>query len=182
MTTKTQLRAILTEAATSVMERRELFSSLTSCFTDNVQQKSELTLRPPYNDDKSLFDQQCHKCDGKCAAVCEVEIIKIAEDMTPYLSFEHSGCTFCDDCAAACEFGVLSLEEKRNVEAAVNIEVSSCLAWNTTMCFSCKDPCLDNAIIFQGLFKPVIDASKCTGCGFCISRCPTSAIIIEAVS
>lgn len=164
------------------MERRELFSSLTSCFSDTSEQKSETILRPPYNDDESLFHKQCHECDGKCATVCEVEIIKIGQDKTPYLSFEKSGCTFCDDCAAACEFGVLSLESKKNVAALINISLSSCLAWNDTMCFSCKDPCLDNAIVFQGLFKPVIDDSKCTACGFCISRCPTSAITIEGLS
>lgn len=158
------------------MQRRELFGSLTSVFTDQSGQKSEAILRPPYNNEESLFLNECHKCEGKCATVCEEEIIKIAEDKTPYLSFEKSGCTFCDDCVSACEFGVLSLENKRDVDALINISVSLCMSWDGTMCFSCKDPCLENAIVFQGLFKPVIDESKCTACGFCISRCPTSAI------
>ena len=164
------------------MERRELFDSLTSAFADRSGQKSEIILRPPYNNDESLFHNECQNCDGKCATVCEEEIIKIAKDMTPYLSFEKSGCTFCDDCVSACEFGVLVLENKNNIKASINISVSSCLAWNDTMCFSCKDPCLDNAIIFQGLFKPVIDELKCTACGFCISRCPAFAIEIEGLS
>jgi len=161
------------------MHKRELFTSVTSAFKDKPEQELERFLRPPYNNDESLFHEECQNCEGKCATVCEVEIIKIHEDKTPYLSFEKSGCTFCDDCAGACEFGVLSLENKRNINAIVNISVSSCLSWNEVMCFSCKDPCLDNAIIFQGLFKPVIDASRCTACGFCLSRCPASAIKIE---
>ena len=164
------------------MERRELFTSVTSSLRGNSEKKSEIVLRPPYNSDESLFHNECKNCDGKCATVCEEDIIKIAEDMTPYLSFEKSGCTFCDDCVSACEFGVLTLENKKNIDATISISVSSCLAWNDTMCFSCKDPCLENAIIFQGLFKPVIDESKCTACGFCISRCPTSAIKVEGVS
>jgi len=163
------------------MQRRELFSSMTSGFRDNSEAKSELILRPPYNNDESLFHNECSHCEGKCATVCEVEIIKIAEDKTPYISFENSGCTFCDDCVSACEFGVLSLEAKSDIKANINISVSSCLAWNDVMCMSCKDPCLDNAIIFQGLFKPVIDASKCTACGFCISRCPADAIEVEGL-
>jgi len=164
-----------------VMEKRELFGSLTSGLRGNSKPKSEAILRPPYNSDESLFHNECSNCEGKCATVCEVEIIKIAEDKTPYLNFDNNGCTFCDDCVSACEFGVLSLEAKSNVNANINISVSSCLAWNSVMCFSCKDPCLDNAIVFQGLFKPVIDESKCTACGFCISRCPASAIEIEVL-
>lgn len=164
------------------MQRRELFSSLTSYFSDMSEPKSEVILRPPYNDDESLFDKQCHECGGKCVAVCEVEIIKIAEDKTPYLSFDKNGCTFCDACALVCDYGVLNVEHKKNIEASITIKNASCLAWNATMCFSCKDPCLENAIVFQGLFKPVIDESKCTACGFCISRCPASAIEIEGLA
>lgn len=163
------------------MERRELFGSLTSGFRDNPEPKSEIILRPPYNNDESLFHNECHNCDAKCATVCEVEIIKMAEDKTPYLSFDKNGCTFCDECENACEFGVLSLDNESNIKASINISISSCLAWNDVMCFSCKDPCMDKAIVFQGLFKPVIDASKCTACGFCISRCPASAIEIEGI-
>jgi len=163
------------------MERRELFSSLTSAFRDDSGEKSEMILRPPYNNDESLFHNECSQCEGMCATVCEVEIIKIHEDKTPYLSFDQSGCTFCDDCVSACDFGVLSLEAKSDVQAKVTISESSCLAWNDVMCFSCKDPCLDNAIVFEGLFKPVIDESKCTACGFCITRCPATSIEIESL-
>ncbi len=44
------------------------------------------------------------------------------------------------------------------------------------MCFSCKDPCLSNAIEFLGMFRPSIKADLCTGCGFCVSVCPTQAV------
>jgi len=37
---------------------------------------------------------------------------------------------------------------------------------------------LDNAIEFLGLFKPSIN-DNCTSCGFCISYCPTNAIILK---
>jgi ferredoxin-type protein NapF len=166
------------------VQRRELFGSAVSVFRDNVSKAEQegTILRPPYNNDETLFHKECHNCDARCAAVCEEEIIKIAQDKTPYLSFQMSGCTFCDACADACEFGVLSLENQDGIDALFNISVSRCISWDGTMCFSCKDPCLENAIVFQGLFKPVIDESKCTACGFCISRCPTSAIEIEDVS
>lgn len=161
------------------MQRREFFSSLTSSFRDKSKAESELILRPPYFKDEVLFSQECSKCDAKCASVCEENIIKIAEDKTPYLSFELSGCTFCDECAKACDFGVLNIENRDNVNADVAISTSTCLAWNEVMCFSCKDPCLENAIVFEGLFKPVIDMTKCTSCGFCVSRCPALAIQVQ---
>ncbi|QOY52592.1 ferredoxin-type protein NapF [Candidatus Sulfurimonas baltica] len=157
-------------------KRRELFSSLVSSL--NTKNKQEKLIRPPYFGDESLFHNECSKCDAKCATVCEEEIIKIADDRTPYLNFSLSGCTYCDECAKACEFGVLHVEDKKPINIHVTINKSTCLSWNHTMCFSCKDPCLDNAIDFKAMFMPEIN-SNCTSCGFCISKCPTNAIDIK---
>lgn len=158
------------------MQRRELFSFLSSSLKGEEKKVKQFYPRPPYYGDISLFHNECNKCDGKCATVCEEEIIKIAEDKTPYLDFTGSGCTFCDECALACEYGVLKVEERRNIEADVIIDQSTCLSWDGVMCFSCKDPCLEDAIDFKAMFMPTIDMSKCTGCGFCVGRCPTWAI------
>ncbi|MCW8895268.1 ferredoxin-type protein NapF [Sulfurimonas sp.] len=160
------------------MQRRELFSSLASSIKGD--KKQEKVLRPPYFGDESLFQSECSKCDAKCATVCEEEIIKIADDKTPYIVFSTNGCTYCDKCAIACEFGVLNLKDKKILNATITIDRQKCLSWNHTMCFSCKDPCLDNAIDFAAMFMPVIN-DKCTACGFCISRCPTDAIDIKVL-
>ena len=158
------------------MQRRELFSSLASSIKG--EKKQEKLLRPPYFNDESLFHNECNKCDAKCATVCEEDIIRIADDKTPYLLFSKSGCTYCDKCAFACELGVLNIEYKKQIGATIFIDKKSCLSWNHTMCFSCKDPCLDRAIDFQAMFMPLIN-DKCTACGFCISRCPTDAIKLK---
>ena len=160
------------------MQRRELFSSLASSISGS--KKQEKLLRPPYFSDESLFHKECNKCDAKCATVCEEDIIKISDDKTPYLIFSSSGCTYCDKCALSCEFGVLTLENKKLIKAKVTINKTKCLSWSHTMCFSCKDPCLDKAIDFQAMFMPLIN-DKCTSCGFCISRCPTDAIEIKVL-
>ncbi|MEA1892939.1 MAG: ferredoxin-type protein NapF [Campylobacterota bacterium] len=161
------------------MQRRELFSFLSSSIKGEEKKQEQITLRPPYYDDLSLFHNECSKCEAKCATVCEEEIIKIAEDKTPYLDFSNGGCTFCDECALACEFEVLQVQNVKNIEADVFINQSTCISWDGVMCFSCKDPCLEDAIDFKAMFMPTIDMSKCTGCGFCISRCPTWAISLK---
>ncbi len=163
------------------MQRREFFSSFSSLLEKNKEEASKGVVYPPYNEDISLFTDECKNCDAKCASACEENIIFIAKDATPYLLFNTSGCTFCDACAEVCEFDVLKVENRHYIQADISISQSACLAWNDTMCFSCKEPCLDNAIIFDGLFKPIIDKDKCTSCGFCISRCPTNAIELTII-
>jgi ferredoxin-type protein NapF len=162
------------------MQKRELFSSLGSIFGNNASKEGETKIiRPPYFSDITLFDSECKECDGACANVCEENIIKIASDSTPYLDLQISGCTYCDECAVACERDVLKVEYKSNIDATISIDILSCLSWNSTMCFSCKDPCLDNAIDFLAMFRPSINQDRCTCCGFCIKYCPTGAIKVE---
>jgi ferredoxin-type protein NapF len=160
------------------MERRELFSFLSSSLKGEGKAEKEILLRPPYFGSITAFDTECQKCDGKCATLCQEQIIIIKDDKTPVLDFSSSGCTYCGECARACKFGVLSLEQKKDIEAKIVINKANCLSWNAVMCFSCKDPCLEDAIEFKAMFMPSIDPNKCTACGFCISKCPTSAIDI----
>ncbi len=157
------------------MKRRELFSSLASSFKKDEQQ--EKTIRPPYYENESLFFTSCQTCESQCAKACETNIILIQEDKTPKLDFTHSGCTYCDECAKACPTEVLDIEYKKNIDIKISIDIMKCLSWNQTMCFSCKDPCIDDAIDFIGMFRPEIN-DQCTSCGFCIKVCPTNAINI----
>jgi ferredoxin-type protein NapF len=142
--------------------------------------KEEAVLRPPYGFNESLFLSECPKCETKdCTTHCEEDILIIRADGTPSIVFKNSGCTFCEECAKSCSKGVLSLDNihtKDKLNATFSINFKACMAHNKTICFSCKEPCLDDAILFNGMFNPIIDTDRCTGCGFCISRCPTNAI------
>jgi ferredoxin-type protein NapF len=113
--------------------------------------------------------------------LCQEQIIVIGEDKTPKLVFGTRGCTYCDECAIACPSDVLLVENRRHIEAKVVINKEKCLSWQGVMCFSCKDPCLENAIDFKAMFMPEIN-DKCTNCGFCTGRCPADAIDILKVS
>jgi len=157
------------------MERRELFSSLVSSF--KKQEKQEKIIRPPYYIDENIFFTSCKNCEGLCTTVCEENIIIIQDDSTPKLEFFSSGCTFCDECAKICPSEALDIKNKNRVNAKIEIDILVCLSWNKTMCFSCKDPCLDDAIDFLAMFRPSININ-CTSCGFCIKTCPVNAIKI----
>jgi len=163
-----------------VASRRDFFRSFAKPLKQTTKKVSPLVVRPPYGLSESLFQSECPACENKaCVASCEEKIIFIAEDGTPRLNFANSGCTFCDDCAKACEYTVLSLEESSytdRISALFTINIQACVAHNSVICFSCKEPCIDDAILFNGMFNPVIDMDLCTACGFCISVCPVDAI------
>jgi len=74
---------------------------------------------------------------------------------------------------------VLSLAHiayRDKINASFRIDTQACIAHDGVICFACKEPCIEDAILFNGLFNPVIDTQRCTGCGFCMGRCPTEAI------
>jgi ferredoxin-type protein NapF len=155
------------------MQRREFFSSLASFFSST---KQEHVIRPPYGNDAITFDSVCKACEGSCVSACEEVIIIRGDDGTPRLDFSNSGCTYCDACALACEPNALDVVFKQRIDASVTIDELSCLSWQKTMCFSCKDPCMHNAIDFVGMFRPTIYQEACTACGLCLNVCPTGAI------
>ncbi len=167
------------------MDRRELFHSFASSFRDNSKRgdERERVIRPPYYADIEAF-VLCVECkEKKCASTCDENIIIIMDDGTPRLDLTTpTGCTFCDECAEVCEADVLQVDKMRKIDALIEIDILKCLSWNQTMCFSCKEPCIDNAIEFLGMFRPTINQDMCTSCGFCLYRCPTNAITIKMIS
>jgi len=165
-----------------VATRRDFFASLRqpADIISKQTQREGLVVRPPYGFDASLFWSECPACESQaCVASCEQEIILIRADKTPMLNFIKTGCTFCEACAVACPSSVLSLENHhtaREINARFRISTEGCVAHNGVICFSCKEPCMDDAILFNGMFNPVIDDDRCTGCGYCLARCPVKAI------
>lgn len=152
---------------------------------DPSKESSPLAVRPPYGFNESLFQSECVACESKaCVASCDEQIILIQADGTAGLDFSKRGCTFCEDCASACESHVLNLDNRHtsgHINATFRISTEGCVAHHGVICFSCKEPCIDDAILFNGMFNPVIDMDKCTGCGFCVGRCPTQAIDFTAI-
>jgi ferredoxin-type protein NapF len=163
-----------------VASRRDFFKSFAKPLKQIQKDESPLVVRPPYGLSESLFQSKCPACvDKACVASCDEKIVFIGDDGIPQLNFASSGCTFCDDCASSCEAGVLDIEHEQyssKIAADFVINIQGCVAHNSVICFSCKEPCIDDAILFNGMFNPIIDMDLCSGCGFCISVCPVDAI------
>ena len=154
--------------------RGGFFGALGSLF----KEKESFVVRPPYASEGETFEV-CKTCDAPCVSSCEEKILQIDAANTPFLDFRSSGCSDCQKCLEACLPNVL-LDEKRFISGHAKIAMSSCMSHHQTVCFSCKEPCLENAIVFSGMFNPIILAEKCTGCGYCIGVCPSGAIEMVA--
>lgn len=157
------------------MNRRDLFS-FGSKFLKNEEKKPFVVL-PPYLQDASKL-KVCESCEEKsCVSSCETNIIFTDAYGKPFLDFLNGGCTYCNKCLDACQKNVLENSIVK-IKAKFSIDILSCLAWNQTMCYSCKDRCIDHAVNFIGLFRPTINEDICTNCGFCYNVCPVNAIKI----
>lgn len=125
--------------------------------------------------------RNCTGC-GACAEICPSRIIAIRAGV-PALDLAQGECTFCGKCAERCPERVFPSEPQNRFQHTVAIG-EDCLAVNYVDCQACRDVCPPVAIRFRprmgGPFIPILDAEACTGCGACISVCPTQSIAITA--
>lgn len=124
-----------------------------------------------------LYDL-CLVCKHRaCIEVCPEDVIVLNADGVASLMFDKSGCVFCQECVRVCyeENGEHNGFDYKREEVNVKMKIQplKCLAWNGSICSSCKDTC-PCEIRFIGMFYPEI--AQCNGCGLCISRCPMDAI------
>lgn len=140
----------------------------------------ETIVRLPWIARPSNFTDQCTRCN-KCLDACETQIITIQDGGFPTVDFSVDECTFCYQCAAVCPEPIFNPESELPWEATASIN-QQCLAFKNVECRSCSEMCETSAIRFQieigKVAQPIIDTNECTGCGGCVSVCPTSAIIV----
>lgn len=164
--------------------------------------QSESFIRPPGAHDESDFSARCIRC-GKCIEACPYRAIHVAKDLaniatgTPCLDVRATACRMCEDfpCVKACPTGALRDVETRSdvhMGTAV-INQDTCIALQGMRCEVCYRACplIDEAITIDyrsregdqihAIFAPVINADKCTGCGWCVERCVTDEPAITVV-
>lgn len=136
--------------------------------------------RPPWALPEARFLGKCTRCNN-CAIICPTRIIKM-RDGYPQIDFSAAGCTFCGECVRVCTPAALHRIEGAlpwSIKASVS---EKCLAQRGVECRICGEHCEVAAIRFPPRLDapplPVVDVTTCTGCGACVSVCPTKAVAL----
>jgi ferredoxin-type protein NapG len=163
-------------------------------------------LRPPGALDELAFLSTCTRCD-KCLPACpQAALVKAPASAglaagTPYIQPRSMPCFLCQDlpCIPACPDGALVWpvrrigSEEKSGPAAVKmgtarIHPSRCLTYPAENrpaqdCQVCVEHCPfpGEAIrMTEGTpAHPLVDETRCTGCGLCVFACPTVKPAIE---
>jgi ferredoxin len=168
---------------------------------------------PPGAESPERFAALCSRCYA-CVQACPTQVLRVAPprlaepaaafapELRPYgdpFIAERGFCKeHCTRCTEVCPVGALrplALAEKRDLQIGVAvIHREACIAWaDQGFCMVCQEMCPYQAIAADILVlpdgtevnRPVVNAAKCRGCGFCQSQCPAvrlgKAILVEGV-
>lgn len=146
---------------------------------------SQTAVRLPWSISEQHFTDHCSRCND-CINACPQNIIVKGSGGFPEINFALGECTFCQDCVVSCNvplFTDIATTTPWPYKAVIN---DKCLAQNNVHCQSCQDSCEPYAIKFAprlgGVSQPKIELLDCTGCGGCVSICPTNAISINLIA
>jgi ferredoxin-type protein NapF len=138
--------------------------------------KADVFIRPPGA--VADFASGCTRC-SKCAEACPQDIISYDNAGLPVVNFRGGACLFCNACAEACEPRAIQPASDWSMRARV---LPTCLSYNGIACRACEDHCEPQAIRFRLMpgnkSLPLVDLDACTGCGECVSSCPSTSIDI----
>lgn len=162
--------------------------------------RASTLIRPPGALPEPMFQARCVRC-GECVKGCLTNTLQLvwweaglSGLWTPKIQARHAGCEQnCNLCGQLCPTGAirpLSMDEKIFAKVGTaRIIPSRCIAWEQNKrCLICDEICPYNAISSQfvaghAVTVPVVDESRCNGCGYCENKCPVigeSAIVVEA--
>ena len=137
-------------------------------------------LRPPWSTEAGVR-AGCTSC-GACISACPEGILFAGRAGAPVVRFDTGICTFCRKCADACEQDVFAGPDQAPWDIAASIGEACLLGLNVT-CQSCVDACETEALRLDYRAGRVgaiaVAADQCTGCGGCLSVCPTQAISLQ---
>ncbi|PLX67884.1 MAG: nitrate reductase [Denitrovibrio sp.] len=153
-------------------------------------------MRPPGAVAEKEFMELCIRC-ARCIEVCPYDSIHRADLFdklqigTPYIYAETRACYLCMKCPSVCPTGALNPKLTVDSEVRIGIAVinqDTCLNYlyykeeiegvsqgYAQLCNTCNNVCpfTDEAIYLEKFILPIV-TDKCTGCGICTEKCPTT--------
>jgi MauM/NapG family ferredoxin protein len=146
-------------------------------------------IRPPGVLDEAAFLNRCVRC-SQCLKVCPTSGLQPVlleagleglwtPRLVPRLGHCDYGCTACGQVCPSGAIPPLEMDRKREqVMGVAAIDRNRCLPWaEGTPCIVCEEMCPvpDKAIHLQegdGVQQPIVDTTRCIGCGICEFQCP----------
>ncbi len=158
-------------------------------------------IRPPGALPEPQFLARCVRC-GECMKACATNTLQpvwlqagiegiFSPVMVPRLAACAVNCTVCGRVCPTGAIRELPLIEKQHAKVGTAwIERRNCLVWEQDKkCLVCDECCPYNAVSFKPVpdrrnAVPFVVANRCTGCGWCETKCPVegrSAIRVNII-
>jgi len=146
-------------------------------------------IRPPGAVPEAAFLERCIRC-GECMKACPTNTLQpiwlmagLEGIFSPIILPRLGPCAVgCNVCGQVCPTGAirnLPLIEKRHAKVGTAwIARERCLVWEQDKkCLVCDEVCPYGAVAFRPVegkknAVPFVIGTKCTGCGWCESKCP----------
>lgn len=196
-------RGILVAAASGLLTAGLLRTNIAQPRNEAMERAlvSASLIRPPGSIPESEFLLRCVRC-GECMKACATNTLQpiwfeagLEGIFSPVMIPRLAACaTNCNVCGKVCPTGAirdLPLVEKRHAKVGTAwIVRQNCLVWEQDRrCLVCDEVCPYNAVSFRPVpgkrnAAPFVVENRCTGCGWCESKCPVkgaSAIRVNIV-
>lgn len=188
----------LAVASAAMAEKKIKVDGGLAVIEDKIAPKRMTPITPPGSISARNLQQHCTACQ-LCISKCPNDVLHPSTDLTtlmqPVMSYENGYCRVeCNTCSSVCPTGairLISLAEKSSTQLGHAVWVAeNCVPLTDGhSCSNCARHCPSGAI--QMVHPdgdesrpeiPVIDESRCIGCGACEYLCPArpfSAIYVE---